>query len=311
MADKRIEELTAKMRSGTSTPAEIEELKALLSQPRSMTDTFVDNAVNASQDQIKQGMQAQAKKELAAAGPAMSDKPTEQQLTGREPFKNKTTIDPLTRGKMEQIASGDYSPITDPAKVAQYQKDIEEARLPKETPAADVAPVSPIVSSAPASTPSVSHETLTTSSGVEVPKDEAVAAIASEDTEKPTFGQKLKKLATTYGVPILEILQAVGYQRAGINKPTMLEMQYQAQLDKQEKDYMDRLEQRKLEAQKKAQSDAIKQQQDFEAGQNELNRIAEKEATGQKISADERLLAMQLAAQRQNAKFTKKPLIPE
>lgn len=310
MADQRINELTAKMRAGQANPAEVAELKTLLSKPKS----FVENqsiAVPLSEDQIKSNIQAQAKKELIAASD--SDKPTEQQLTGREPFLDKKKIDPLTKQKMEKLAGGDFSPLADNG-VDRYQKNIEEARLPKPT---EAAVEEPKISESLVDTPAVAapvttaSETITTPSGVELPKEEVEKAVISEDEKNPSFGQKLKKLAGTYGVPILEILQAVGYQRGGINKPTILEQKFQAKLDKEEKDYMARLEEKKLAAQQKYQNDILKQQQDFESAQAQLDRIAAKEAAGQKLSADERLLAMQLAAQGKSAKFSGKSLIPE
>lgn len=293
MAD--INTLTAKMRAGTATPAEIAELKGLLSKPKSFAET--QSTPSLTPDTVKAGMQAQAKKELSLAQ-SDSDKPTEQQLTGREDFPNKRKIDKETKGRMEKIAAGDFSEFEGGVGVK-----------PAATPTVAPTVAKPIVA------PKATSATITKE--VTLPKEEIKAAIADEtsgeDGKKLTFGEKIKKLATTYGVPVLEILQAVGYQRGGIDKPTLLEQEFQAKLDKEEKDYMDRLEEKKLAAQQKYQNDILKQQQDFEANQASLDRIAAKEAAGAKLTAEERLLGMQLAAQGGSSYKAgyPKPLIPE
>lgn len=294
----RIEELQNKMRTGAATPADIAELKSLLASPQKLTDAKPLPPIA----DIKAGMSSDAQKALNLS--AMAEKPTEAQLTGRAPFTDKSyKLDDKTKATATKLASGDFSPITDPEKVAKYQKDIEEARLPKpQEPQIELAKpdiVKPVVKVAPKAVEEPK---------VEVKPEETKGEAKGE--KKLSFGDKLKKLGTTYGVPLLDILQAVGYQRGGISKATNADMKYQSKLDKEERDYIAMLDQQKAAAAAKAQEDLLYKQQEFDATQAALDRLALKESTGAKLSADERLLRLQLAVGGKSG-GAKKSLIPE
>jgi hypothetical protein len=130
-----------------------------------------------------------------------------------------------------------------------------------------------------------------------------IPAIPSEELPKATdskkkFGDILKDLAGKYGVPILEIIQAVGYQRGGINKPTLLDQKYQEKLDQQEKEWAKKLEDEKTARDEATYQRRITEQRAWEAQQAELNRIADKAARGEELTAREKIAKMQLDASR-------------
>ena len=121
---------------------------------------------------------------------------------------------------------------------------------------------------------------------------EKLPDVVSEKDKKSGFGDKLKELGMKYGVPLLEILQAVGYQRGGINKPTILEQKFESALAQKQQEYVDNLEAKRQEMDYARQDKATKQQQDFTANQNELNRIADKQAQGAELTNREKLALM-------------------
>jgi len=135
---------------------------------------------------------------------------------------------------------------------------------------------------------------------------EKLPDVVSEKDKKSGFGDKLKELGMKYGVPLLEILQAVGYQRGGINKPTILEQKFESALAQKQQEYVDNLEAKRKEMDYARQDKATKQQQDFTADQNELNRIADKQAQGAELTSREKLAVTQ---NQQKAAATSKPLV--
>jgi len=293
----RIAELTNKMRAGQATPADVAELKGLMASPQK----FGAPKPLASEPEIKKNMSSEAQKALNLS--AMAEKPTEAQLTGRAPFTHKSyKLDNKTKANAEKIAAGDFGPVVNSEKVAKYQKDIEEKRL--QQPTIELAQPDKVApKSVAAVKPQVKEEIKT-----EEPKTTEPAK--EEGKKKSSFGEKLKKLGTTYGLGALDILQAVGYQRGNINKPTNVDLKYQAKLNKEEKDYIASLDAQKLKAQQAAQIELNKQQQEFDAAQAALDRLALKESTGAKLSAEERMLRMQLSG-KTGGSPAKKSLIPE
>jgi len=293
----RIAELTNKMRAGQATPADVAELKGLMASPQK----FGAPKPLASEPEIKKNMSTEAQKALNLS--AMAEKPTEAQLTGRAPFTDKSyKLDNKTKANAEKIAAGDFGPVVNSEKVAKYQKDIEEKRL--QQPTIELAQPDKVApKSVAAVKPQVKEEIKT-----EEPKTTEPAK--EEGKKKSSFGEKLKKLGTTYGLGALDILQAVGYQRGNINKPTNVDLKYQAKLNKEEKDYIASLDAQKLKAQQAAQIELNKQQQEFDAAQAALDRLALKESTGDKLSAEERMLRMQLSG-KTGGSPAKKSLIPE
>jgi len=293
----RIAELTNKMRAGQATPADVAELKGLMASPQK----FGAPKPLASEPEIKKNMSTEAQKALNLS--AMAEKPTEAQLTGRAPFTDKSyKLDDKTKANAEKIAAGDFGPVVNSEKVAKYQKDIEEKRL--QQPTIELAQPDKVApKSVAAVKPQVKEEIKT-----EEPKTTEPAK--EEEKKKSSFGEKLKKLGTTYGLGALDILQAVGYQRGNINKPTNVDLKYQAKLNKEEKDYIASLDAQKLKAQQAAQIELNKQQQEFDAAQAALDRLALKESTGAKLSAEERMLRMQLSG-KTGGSPAKKSLIPE
>ena len=292
----RITELTNKMRAGQATPADVAELKGLMASPQK----FGAPKPLASEPEIKKNMSSEAQKALNLS--AMAEKPTEAQLTGRAPFTDKSyKLDNKTKANAEKIAAGDFGPVVNSEKVAKYQKDIEEKRL--QQPTIELAQPDKVApKSVAAVKPQVKEEIKT-----EEPKTEPAK---EEGKKKSSFSDKLKKLGTTYGLGALDILQAVGYQRGNINKPTNVDLKYQAKLNKEEKDYIASLDAQKLKAQQAAQIELNRQQQEFDASQAALDRLALKESTGAKLSSEERMLRMQLAG-KTGGSPAKKSLIPE
>ena len=131
----------------------------------------------------------------------------------------------------------------------------------------------------------------------EAPKTETPILDADKPVkDKRKFGEVIKELATKYGVPLLEMLEAVGKYRGGITTPTVIEKKYTAKLQKEEADYVNKLAEYKSKSDEERQLKLLERQQAFEAEQNELNRIADKEARGIELSSKEKLLKMELAA---------------
>jgi len=145
------------------------------------------------------------------------------------------------------------------------------------------------------------------------PTTPSAPAEEPKKSEKKKFGQIAGELAKKYGVPVLEILQAVGYQRGNINKPTLLDQKYEEQMKQEERDYQKRLEDERAAREEALYQKRITEQRDWEAKQSELARIAEKEARGEELSMQEKIAKMELAARQAAARqsATPAPIIPD
>jgi len=148
-------------------------------------------------------------------------------------------------------------------------------------------------------------------SQAEMVPGEKLPDVVSEKDKKSGFGDKLKELGMKYGVPLLEILQAVGYQRGGINKPTILEQKFESALAQKQQEYIDNLEAKRKEMDYARQDKATKQQQDFTADQNELSRIADKQNLGLELTNREKLALIQNQQKAAAAVPKTASLIPE
>lgn len=176
-----------------------------------------------------------------------------------------------------------------------------------ETGGSAPAPAKPASAPAPvasAPTPEPEPEIMTVDSSAPMV---GASDIPKKELPKPTdgkkkFGDKLKELAGKYGVPLLEIIQAVGYQKGGIDKPTRIEQKYQEKLDQAEKDWVKKLEDEKLTREEETYNKRITEQRTWETQQAELNRIADKEARGEELTSREKIAKMQIEASRGSAK---------
>lgn len=137
----------------------------------------------------------------------------------------------------------------------------------------------------------------------------------------PAFGQKLKDLAGKFGMGILDILEAVGYQRGGISKQTNLEKRYLEKLDAEQKAYMAKLESdrmareeeqyaRRSGEERQYQTGQAEAERAFAAQQKEADRIADKEAQGIALSAQEKMLKMEIAGRQAAAQQSASPKPP-
>lgn len=108
------------------------------------------------------------------------------------------------------------------------------------------------------------------------------------------FGDMLSGLAKNYGVPLLDILQAVGYQRGGITAPTNLQNKYTEGLRQKERDFA-----AKLEADRAARDEAAYQkrnadQRAWEEQQAQENRAYQKKLSDAEIASREKIAGMGL-----------------
>lgn len=142
----------------------------------------------------------------------------------------------------------------------------------------------------------------------EAAKEEA-KAIAEE--KKPGWKDKIKDLGTKYGVPMLEILEAVGKQRGGIDKPTALDRKYQEKLDKAQKEYMENLEKQREEREAAQYEKRTAAERAWQEQQAIANRAADVAARKEELSSREKLLQMQLAAQKGAAATGGVSIIPQ
>lgn len=213
-------------------------------------------------------------------------------------------------------------------KIDKYQREVEGARLnnatvPSESNAGKL-PAWPFPDKTEETpTPAVSSVAKYTPAVSEPAKEDAPATPVTEsatpilDADKPVkdkrkFGEVMKELASKYGVPLLEMLEAVGKYRGGITTPTTIEKKYAAKLQKEEADYVNKLAEAKSKSDDDRQQKLLERQQAFTAEQNELNRIADKEASGIELSSKEKLLKMELAARGAATKSsTPVSIIPE
>ena len=302
MEDPRIKELMEKARSGSLSMTEKNELTGLL-KPTKPALSGPD-----------------------ALGAKVPSKVTEEQfndLVKEEMNRTPTTIVTAASNQMGSIPKVVALPSK---KIDQYQRDVEGARLnaatvPSESNEGKLPPF-PIMNSASETKAEPIYDKngwYQDANGKWVagpnaqyggeakpePKVEAPEAPKTEtpilDADKPVkdkrkFGEVMKELASKYGVPLLEMLEAVGKYRGGITTPTVIEKKYTAKLQKEEADYVNKLAEYKSKSDEERQQKLLERQQAFEAEQNELNRIADKEARGIELSSKEKLLKMELAA---------------
>ena len=302
MEDPRIKELMEKARSGSLSMTEKNELTGLL-KPTKPALSGPD-----------------------ALGAKVPSKVTEEQfndLVKEEMNRTPTTIVTAASNQMGSIPKVVALPSK---KIDQYQRDVEGARLnaatvPSESNEGKLPPF-PIMNSASETKAEPIYDKngwYQDANGKWVagpnaqyggeakpePKVEAPEAPKTEtpilDANKPVkdkrkFGEVIKELASKYGVPLLEMLEAVGKYRGGITTPTVIEKKYTAKLQKEEADYVNKLAEYKSKSDEERQQKLLERQQAFEAEQNELNRIADKEARGIELSSKEKLLKMELAA---------------
>ncbi len=137
------------------------------------------------------------------------------------------------------------------------------------------------------------------------------APAPAEEKPKPKFGDKLKDLYGKYGVPFLEIVEAVGKQRGDIDKPTALDRKYQEKLDKAQKEYMERLEKEREAREESTYQKRIAEERKWQAEQAAANRAADTAARREELTAREKLLQMQLAAQKGAAATGGASIIPQ
>ena len=304
MEDPRIKELMEKARSGSLSMTEKNELTGLL-KPTTPALSGPD-----------------------ALGAKVPSKVTEEQfndLVKEEMNRTPATIVTAASNQMGSIPKVVALPSK---KIDQYQRDVEGARLnaatvPGESNEGKLPPF-PIMNSASETKAEPIYDKngwYQDANGKWVagpnaqyggeakpePKVEAPAPEAPKtetpilDADKPVkdkrkFGEVIKELASKYGVPLLEMLEAVGKYRGGITTPTVIEKKYTAKLQKEEADYVNKLAEYKSKSDEERQQKLLERQQAFEAEQNELNRIADKEARGIELSSKEKLLKMELAA---------------
>lgn len=302
MENPRIKQLTEKARTGSLSMDEKNELTGLLKPtppPVSGPDALGTKMPTISEEEFNQ----KVKEEMA-----------------RKP----TTI---VTAKSDQLGSIPKVVELPSKNMDKYQNEIEAGRLNRATVPSESnegkLPPFPIMNKTEEPVAKVNPVAATKT---EVPVVEKVAEPAAEvaksetptlDADKPVkdkkgFGTVIKELATKYGVPLLEILEAVGKYRGGITTPTVIERKYAAQLEKEQADYMNKLSEARATAEEERQNKLLERQQAFEASQNELNRIADKEARGIELSSKEKLLKMELAASGANKKApTSASIIPE
>lgn len=136
----------------------------------------------------------------------------------------------------------------------------------------------------------------------------------AEPQKKKKFGEMAGELYNKYGVPFLEIVEAVGKQRGGIDKPTMLDKKYAEKLEQQQRDYAKKLEEEKAAREEASYAKRIADQRAWEEAQAKAARDYEAAQTQAGYGQQEKLLKMQLEAQRAAARAgggTAAPIIPD
>lgn len=342
----RVQELQAKARTGSLSPAEKLEMSNL---SKTVTPTTMAQTVpTKTQEQVDAAEVANVVKPenkskiLDAAGNAMKNvvgfpgyiaKTVDEAINGnpnlyskdgavtykdiesmklampqKEPLPTPQPVDPKDAAARKELADSmmrqGYSNVGD---TTSSQRNIypEFPVLQEQTPEVE-APEKKVVGTS--FSPAPATDPVTQEAPVEA--NEPIPEVVSPKDKKSGFGDKLKELAGKYGVPMLEILQAVGYQRGGINKPTILEQKFEAALAQKQQEYIQNLEAQRQELEYQRQEKAAKQQQDFTANQNELDRIAEKQALGAELTSREKL-ALMTANQKTAAPGKAASLIPE
>lgn len=278
---KRLAELTKKQAAGTITPEELKELKALLSGAPELQPGYTPVPTQADFD---------------AARKAAADAETERQRAAAAEAAKKVGAP----GAVVEAAKAAVPDVKPEDMKVNPDLIIPAASTPAAEPSAK--PVVAKKAETPSATPA--SETAAT------PTDEFAAARAAgegeeyvsekkpaEEKKEPTFGEKLRKLAVDYGVPILDLLQGAASGYTGSTKETALDKRLAEQAKQKERDFMAHLQ----ELQDQKDEERLARQREFEAQQNELNRLAEKEAAGQELSMREKIARMQLAASRASA----------
>ena len=143
---------------------------------------------------------------------------------------------------------------------------------------------------------------------------EPAPQVDEEPKKKKKFGEMATELYNKYGVPFLEIVEAVGKQRGGIDKPTMLDKKYQEKLAQQEREFAKRLEEEKTAREEATYAKRIADQRAWQEAQDKITRDYETAQTQAGYGQQEKILRMQLEAQRAAARAgggATAPIIPE
>jgi hypothetical protein len=343
----RVEELQAKARAGSMTPAEKLEMSNLAAgnnpPATGVTAVGANPAIlTMTPEQMAASEQKKAQETIAnvngkqplkgletPTAPAMTvdkNKIKEDWDTGAKSsiasdIKDKGKVDQKVATDLESLAANKYvglnkpEDINDPELAKLYDAQHNSATIPG-TSNVEKLPVFP-------GTEGSAPEVKKTDSSIKPPDKKAanlsftpttvapmnqkaeqtenIPDVVTDKDKKSGFGDKLKELGMKYGIPLLEILQAVGYQRGGINKPTILEQKFENALAQKQQEYVQNLETKRQEIEAARQDKATQQQQDFTANQNDLNRIADKQALGAELSMREKL-ALMTASQKPDEK---------
>lgn len=331
---KRIAEIMAK---GTkATDAEKAEVKKLLDEQMAWARANPAKAMEAQRafelsKKTPEAMKAEyeaAKTEAAAKD--VYDPLYYQGLLRADPIKAaeyKAKFDTRTREeKIADAGSGSYGvenirtaltpqpepkPVVEPMAEAAPDPSIEYP-MTETTPAPEApkpeapAPEAPKPEAPAPEAPPSEATTVDVDSGV---KEEA-KAIATE--KKPGWKDKIKDLGTKYGVPMLEIFQAIAHQRSGAGGDTILDKKYQEKLEAKQREYMENLEKQREEREAAQYEKRIAAERAWQEQQAAANRAADVAARREELSSREKLLQMQLAAQKGAAAVGgSAPIIPQ
>lgn len=357
---KRIEELTAKIRSGKFTPEEKAEMERLLKEQMdwakknpaaSMEAMETMKLLKKTPEEMKAEYEA-AQAKAAAAGVRFD--PTASTVLREEGVKAgldesvlpKPVTPPSKLTKEQEQARTDYGKAVRERAVAEgksvavadamaleaynswYPEMKDSGVMPEaapdpsveypmaETPAPKPEAPAPLAPEPKPEVPAVPeapveedpHAEATMVGAGNAVKEEA-KAIAEE--KKPGWKDKIKDLGTKYGVPMLEILEAVGKQRGGIDKPTMLDKKYQEKLEAKQREYMENLEKQKEEREAAQYEKRTAAERAWQEQQAIANRAADVAARREELSSREKLLQMQLAAQKGAAATGGVSIIPQ
>ena len=273
----RLQELQAKSQTGKMTPADIAEMKAIMSAPVT-TQSIAATAPTATIPENKPvnqnmvtGTPLTDQQKLAIS---MHDTGTSD-LGG---LKNATADDTM-RG-----ASG----IEKPAQKTDLQK-VSESMGPGYSHVGDLGNQStPAVSTAPSTFDAgkVLGVPMAMTNGAFIGKEspQPVETTAPEQKGKIDWGGLAKK----FGVGLLDVVEAVGKQRGGITSPTSLQTRTNASLAQKQQDFINNLEMKRAEAAAKTQAGLVGNQQTFEAGQNDLARAQQAKLAAAQNSSEER-----------------------
>lgn len=143
--------------------------------------------------------------------------------------------------------------------------------------------------------------------------DPAPAPTPAEPPKKKKFGEMAGELYNKYGVPLLGIIEAVGKQRGKIDTPTYLDKKYAEKLTQQEREYAKRLEEERSAREEAAVAKRLAEQRAWEQQQEAARQAFETGQTAGSYTQQEKLLRMQLEAQRAAARTggTTASIIPD